>query len=313
MDNSTSEINQTEINTGVEQPQPEQPRKSKILLYGTLAIAVILLIGSAVTFYIYKNNADDEEMAYSVLENNENPQDYKDFLEKYPSSERTAEVKERLEKLEQMIRAWNGIALSDNTDDFEKFKTMYESTHYAHLCDIKIDSLDFVTASRLSTPEAYQDYLTAHPDGRYASEASIAQGNLKNMEVSAEEQANMVRVITEFFEGFGAKDETMICSNITASMNVFLSHKNVTKAQVVSIINSMFNEHIQNCNFVVNRDIKISRLPGGNAGYAAVFTVDQHIERDNEGKTFDSYECKLEMTPQLLINALTLEKISVQE
>ena len=78
-------------------------------------------------------------MAYSVLENNENPQDYKDFLEKYPNSERTEEVKERLEKLEQMIRAWNGIALSDNTDDFEKFKTMYESTHYAHLCDIKID------------------------------------------------------------------------------------------------------------------------------------------------------------------------------
>lgn len=312
MDNSTSEIKQTETilsNTG--EQQPAQPRKNRTWLYCTIALLVVLIAGGA-AYAVFQNDDKAEVMAYNVLENNDDPQDYKDFLEKYPESKWAAEVKERLEKLEQMIRAWNGIALSDDAGDFIKFKSTYDSPHYTHLCDLKIDSLDFVTAQRIGTPESFQDYLAAHPDGRYASEASIAQGDLKNLEVDADEQEAVVKVITEFFEGFGAQDETLVCSNITATMKTFLHHKDVTKSEVVSAIKGMFNEHIQECDFVVNRDINITRPGGGNAGYTATFTVDQHIKRDNEGKTFGSYKCQAELTPQLLINAITLDEISAQ-
>ena len=60
-------------------------------------------------------------MAYQILENNDNPQGYQDFLEKYPNSEHADEVRQRLTKLEEMLAKWNTIALSDNVNDFINF------------------------------------------------------------------------------------------------------------------------------------------------------------------------------------------------
>ena len=44
--------------------------------------------------------------------------------------------------------------------------------------------------------------------------------------------------------------------------------------------------------------------------YTAVFSVDQHIQRDNEGKTFGSYKATAIITSQLLISSLTMQEIS---
>lgn len=101
-------------------------------------------------------------MAYQILENNDNPQDYQDFLEKYPNSEHADEVRQRLTKLEEMLAKWNTIALSDNVNDFINFKNTYSDIQYGRLCDIKIDSLDFIIAQKQGTPEAYQHYLDSH-------------------------------------------------------------------------------------------------------------------------------------------------------
>ena len=47
-----------------------------------------------------------------------------------------------------------------------------------------------------------------------------------------------------------------------------------------------------------------------NSGFTATFTVDQHIQRDNEGKTFGSYNCTATLTPQYLISSLTMSETS---
>ncbi len=114
-----------------------------------------------------------------------------------------------------------------------------------------------------------------------------------------------------FFQGFANQDETSICSNITATMQKFLSQKDVTKGMVVSTIKGMFNEHIQGCEFIVNRDMSIKRQTDPTTrGYIVNCTIDQHIQRDDEGKTFGSYNCQMELTPQMLISSLTLDEIS---
>ena len=95
-------------------------------------------------------------------------------------------------------------------------------------------------------------------------------------------------------------------------MTQFLSKKNATKSEVLSIIKGMFNEHIQKCEFVINRDFSITRSMGADNQpvYTAVFSVDQHIQRDNEGKTFGSYKATAIITSQLLISSLTMQEIS---
>lgn len=303
-------------NNGAYNNMPSQTpnKKSKAPLIITIIVVVLLLIGGGVYFYVSNNAAHEEEMAYEVLENNNNPQDYEDFLQNYPNSEHADEVRSRLQKLQDMLSKWNSIALSDDVNDFVNFKEQFTDPQYSRLCDIKIDSLDFITAQRVNTPEAFQRYLDNHPDGRYASEASVAQGSLREQEVTETDREQITEVLTDFFNGFANRDESKICANISSTMTTFLHQHNATKADVLSKINAMFNDHIQDCQFNVNRDIQITRKndSSGNAMFNVTFTVDQHISRDNEGKTFGQYKCVAAMNAQMLITSLTMQEISQQ-
>ena len=303
-------------NNGAYNNMPSQTpnKKSKAPLIITIIVVVLLLIGGGVYFYVSNNAAHEEEIAYEVLENNNNPQDYEDFLQNYPNSEHADEVRSRLQKLQDMLSKWNSIALSDDVNDFVNFKEQFTDPQYSRLCDIKIDSLDFITAQRVNTPEAFQRYLDNHPDGRYASEASVAQGSLREQEVTETDREQITEVLTDFFNGFANRDESKICANISSTMTTFLHQHNATKADVLSKINAMFNDHIQGCQFNVNRDIQITRKndSSGNAMFNVTFTVDQHISRDNEGKTFGQYKCVAAMNAQMLITSLTMQEISQQ-
>lgn len=290
----------------------EKPRKSRKGLITAIIIIVLALIGGGIYFVHSALQGDEEAAAYEILENNDNPQDYEDYLTRFPEGEHAEEVRQRLDALKAMIEKWNTIALSDNADDFRKFKEAYTDVKYTHLCDIKIDSLDWLTAQRIGTQEAYQHYLDLHADGRYASEASIAQGQIRDSEVNNSDRDQVMRVVTDFFHGFEQRDESMITSNITSTMTTFLHSHNATKAEVLNAINGMFNEHIESCTFEVNRDINVQRTDQSdpNSGFTVTFTVDQHITRDNEGKTFGSYNCTATLTPQYLISSLTMTETS---
>lgn len=308
-------VNPNNINGAYNNMPSQTPnKKSKTPLIITIIVVVLLLIGGGVYFYVSNNAAHEEEMAYEVLENNNNPQDYEDFLQNYPNSEHADEVRSRLQKLQDMLSKWNSIALSDDVNDFVNFKEQFTDPQYSRLCDIKIDSLDFITAQRVNTPEAFQRYLDNHPDGRYASEASVAQGSLREQEVTETDREQITEVLTDFFNGFANRDESKICANISSTMTTFLHQHNATKADVLSKINAMFNDHIQGCQFNVNRDIQITRKndSSGNAMFNVTFTVDQHISRDNEGKTFGQYKCVAAMNAQMLITSLTMQEISQQ-
>lgn len=299
----------------VSQQTPHAPQKKKnVPVIAAIAIFVVLIVGGLIYYFNVSGQTREEEMAYEVLENNDNPEDYKSFLEKYPDSKYADEVKKRLSQLEQMLQEWNSIALSERSSDFIRFKDKYDDPRYERLCDIKIDSLDWVTAQRVGTDEALQHYLTAHPAGRYASEASVAMGTLRDQEITPEERDQVMTVCADFFRGFEEQDETAICSNISATMTQFLNKSNASKADVMKMISGMFNEHIVSCTFTVNRDFEIVKTAAQNGTFSfeASFTVDQHIERNNEGKTFGSYEVKALINSQYLITSLTMKQLSQQ-
>lgn len=275
---------------------------------------VAILAGLGITYSFIKDSNDEEQLAYEILDGNINPDDYRTFLEKYPESTYSNDVKDRLSKLEVMLQNWDNIALSDNVNEFIKFKNKYTDPHFSRLCDIKIDSLDFIEAQRIGTEEAFQIYLDRHSDGRYSSEASIAQGKLHDQEIDMKTKESIVRIINDFFAGFEQQDETLITSNIASTMQQFLHKKNATKADVINSIKSMYNEHITGCQFIINRDMNLSRETGANGEpqYKATFTLDQHIERNNSGKTFGSYSCVVILNGNLLIESITMDEISKQ-
>ena len=282
-----------------------------------LVISIILVILTGIAgglYYVYTGQQDenDENTAYQILENNESLDDYESYLEHFPNGLHAEEVKERYSRLQKMYSEWRGLTIGGTRYEYERFKRNYPNSVLAYQCDIKIDSLDWITAMEEGSPEAIAAYIENHPNGRYLSEASIAQEKISDAQPTDEERIAIEMALSTFFRAFGNNDEETINTCITPVMTKFLSKSNATKVDVAGIIARTYNEHIKSCRFALNNDyvIKKTRNEAGETVYHVSFSTDQYIERDNEGKTFGSYTAEATLTEQFKISSLTMTEAS---
>lgn len=292
--------------------QPPVPKKRNPWIYVIIALCILIPAAVAGGFYFYVNQQVSEQEAYDLLNNNETIEDYENYLNRYPSSHHADEVRERLQKLRTMYGDWQRIANSSYASDFERFRQNYPQSLLVKQCELKIDSLDWETAKKLNTPEALADYMEKHPDGRYAQDASQVQNTLEKSIVTPEERSQISSAFHGFFQAFGENDNASLFTYITPTMTQFLSKKNATKADVGDIINRTYSSDIENCSFVVNDDYQIKKAVDeqGNTTYTVSFSVDQHIERTGEGKTFGSYTVNATLNGEMKISSLTMKEIS---
>lgn len=292
--------------------QPPVRKKRNPWIYVIIALCILIPAAVAGGFYFYLNQQVSEQEAYELLNNNEAIEDYENYLNRYPSSHHADEVRERLQKLRTMYGDWQRIANSSYASDFERFRENYPQSLLVKQCELKIDSLDWETAKKLNTPEALADYMEKHPDGRYAQDASQVQNTLEKSIVTPEERSQISSAFHGFFQAFGENDNASLFTYITPTMTQFLSKKNATKADVGDIINRTYSSDIENCSFVVNDDYQIKKAVDeqGNTTYTVSFSVDQHIERTGEGKTFGSYTVNATLNGEMKISSLTMKEIS---
>ena len=292
--------------------QPPVRKKRNPWIYVIIALCILIPAAVAGGFYFYLNQQVSEQEAYELLNNNETIEDYENYLNRYPSSHHADEVRERLQKLRTMYGDWQRIANSSYASDFERFRQNYPQSLLVKQCELKIDSLDWETAKKLNTPEALADYMEKHPDGRYAQDASQVQNTLEKSIVTPEERSQISSAFHGFFQAFGENDNASLFTYITPTMTQFLSKKNATKADVGDIINRTYSSDIENCSFVVNDDYQIKKAGDGqgNTTYTVSFSVDQHIERTGEGKTFGSYTVNATLNGEMKISSLTMKEIS---
>lgn len=296
-----------------EMPPPIPPKKHTWLYILVVGIILAAIVGLGAVYYFYQSS-QSEDKAYVMLEGNENVQDYEDYLKNFPNGPHAEEVRQRLEELKTMYADWTRIQNSEYATDFERFKESHPTSTLVKQADMKIDSLDWVTAQKLNTPEAMEEYLDKHPEGRYISEAGIAQNELANTQVSDAERQGISESLNGFFQAFANNDEASLFTYITPTMTQFLSKRNATKADVGNIVKNTYSEDIENCSFVLNNDYQITKSVSsdGKVAYKVSFSVDQHIQRSGEGKTFGSYTANATLTGEFKLSALTLKEISRQ-
>ncbi len=296
-----------------EMPPPIPPKKHTWLYILVVGIILAAIVGLGAVYYFYQSS-QSEDKAYVMLEGNENVQDYEDYLKNFPNGPHAEEVRQRFEELQTMYADWTRIQNSEYATDFERFKESHPTSTLVKQADLKIDSLDWVTAQKLNTPEAIEEYLDKHPEGRYISEAGIAQNELANTQVSDAERQGISESLNGFFQAFANNDEASLFTYITPTMTQFLSKRNATKADVGNIVKNTYSEDIENCSFVLNNDYQITKSVSsdGKVTYKVSFSVDQHIQRSGEGKTFGSYTANATLTGEFKLSALTLKEISRQ-
>ncbi|MCF0235728.1 MAG: hypothetical protein HUK09_03280 [Bacteroidaceae bacterium] len=289
------------------QPTKRKSKKGWIIAF----LFLVLLGGGGAAAYLYYQQ-QQETIAYQTLFDNEQIADYEDYLERYPTSGHAEEVKRRLAKLKQMYAAWERIQNSSYISDFERFKQDYPGTLLVKQCDLRIDSLDWVEATKSNSPEAFERYIQRHPNGRYLAEATNAQSTLANAKPTDLEMQQINATLQGFFEAFGANDEAELMTHITPTMTRFLNLTNATKAEVTDLISSTYNDHITNCNFVLNNDYNCTKRTDetNSLTYTVTFSVDQFITRDNPGKTFGSYTAVAQLNNMFKITSLTMTEVS---
>lgn len=301
------------------QSAPQQPKKNSVSAGLIVFFATVLIVaggGFGLYWYLNQDNpADSELAAYEMLDGSEALEDYESFILNYPDSPHMRDVKQRFEDLKTMYNSWNNACTSCKQRDFELFAKNYPQSSLVKVCEQKIDSLDWEDAKAKGDPESIEAYLRKHPNGRYSGEASESHSKIVEATATTEERLLIEETLRGFFNAYGDNDAASVFVYITPTMKRFLNRENATKADVADIIDRTYNEHILSCKFVLNNDYKIKKetTEEGEPLYKVSFSVDQHIERDNEGKTFGSYTANATITAQYKISSLTLKEISRKE
>lgn len=293
----------------------EEPVKKRRVWLSVLIWLVVLMLlggGGAAFYYQMEKQKQSEAACYDILAGNYEVADYEDFLQRFPGSVHAEEVRKRMGALKQMLNAWHAIEQNGTKSDFVNFKNNFRDPRYDHLCDAKIDSLDWMSAQGIGTVAAYETYLLQHAEGRYVFEAQVALEQARAVQVHPAEQASIGDALEGFLRAFGNNDEMSYRLYLAPTLSKFLSKSNVSQDEVAAMISGMYNGHIMSCLFSLGDTLNVTKqiVEDGKCTYRASFSINQHIERDNDGKTYGQYAAEACFDNQYLITSFTMSEVS---
>ena len=271
-----------------------QPRRKR-LPWPFVALLIILLLGGGGYFLynhlMFKKSLNND---YTALENNYNTEQYISFLAKYPSSEYSTEIKERLEILRIIEAEWQSIATSDSISPFKSFLARHPKSAYTSICKDKIDSLDWLFCSNENTREAYQAYLDLHIGGKHITQARQYLEALDKLTVTPTEKDSVRNLIATYF--------TLVNQhNISALPNI-VSDRFIDQSIELS------QQLSEQANYTTDNLPTISKKPSeatDTYNYVAKFQVVKH-----HGEYATLYNANAVITSRMRIYTLRLTQVS---
>ena len=294
--------------------EPKAPKSSKISKIGIIISFVIALIICGVCFYFYQKANDDKEMEeYSYAMKSTDPlvlQSYLDNFKTAPQEHRDS-IEAHLKAIQQADASWTNAVVSQSKAALEDYIKLYPNSIHRIEALHKIDSLDWVQASTLNTPESYQTYLAQHADGTYATEAQQQFDKLHATVVSDDDKAMISQLFRHYFQSISSKDENGLTSTLANILSSFLGKENATKNDVVNYLHKIYKEGIDAMNFRLNNDFKIDKKEVGNNQfeYSVSFSADQIINNENGERELNTYKIKATVSPEGKISGMNMNKI----
>lgn len=153
----------------------------------SILLFILIAVGGGIGYYYYQQEQEfeNERKKFAVLtDDNYNRRDYEDFIREFPESQYRKTVEGKLAKLQDMYDDWDMVKETQNISALEAFCLKYnlpECELYI-LAKERIELLHWKTAKGKNTIEAFETYLTQHPDGNHAIEATNEIDRLKKEE-----------------------------------------------------------------------------------------------------------------------------------
>lgn len=275
-------------------------------------IFAIIVVG--VSFYFYHEaKTSKEQEAYGYAMKSNDPMVMQSYLDNNPDApeEHLDSVRARLAAMENIDADWNNAIISGSKEALEDYLARHPDSEHRVEAQFKIDSIDWALAGRQNTPEALKQYLTQHPNGRYVEEANNALKTLEANTVQPTERQAVVAVLRKFFQSVNSRDVSGLESSVSAILTNFLGKAGATPEDVISFMNKIYKDNIENMNWRLGNDLKIDKKEVGDGvyEYGVQVSADQAVDKTDGSHTINHYRIKATVSPDSEISSMSMVRI----
>ena len=294
-------------------PGTQQPQNKNILTIALISVVALLFIGLGAYFF-FGSSGNKEQQAYEYALNSNDPAVLESYLNNYRDADpmHRDKISQQLAQLKQSELDWTNTMVSGSKTALADFLSKYpNSTHKAE-AERKIDSLDWLVAKKANTAEAYNLYVTEHPNGVYIDEANNSLNVAKTKNITPKEKEMLALVFRSVFRSINDRDDEGLTSNFSDFLSSFLGKSNASKSDVIAFLNKIYKDDITAMEWRANNDMKITKREIGidEYEYSVDFSAKQKIEREDEDKeTEANYRIKAKVNPDGKITELNMVKV----
>ena len=294
-------------------PGTQQPQNKNILTIALISVVALLFIGLGAYFF-FGSSGNKEQQAYEYALNSNDPAVLESYLNNYRDADpmHRDKISQQLAQLKQSELDWTNTMVSGSKTALADFLSKYpNSTHKAE-AERKIDSLDWLVAKKANTAEAYNLYVTEHPNGVYIDEANNSLNVAKTKNITPKEKEMLALVFRSVFRSINDRDDEGLTSNFSDFLSSFLGKSNASKSDVIAFLNKIYKDDITAMEWRANNDMKITKREIGidEYEYSVDFSAKQKIEREDEDQeTEANYRIKAKVNPDGKITELNMVKV----
>ncbi|MDO5446931.1 MAG: zinc ribbon domain-containing protein [Prevotellaceae bacterium] len=173
-----------------------------------LILAVVVLCAGTYIYYQQSKQERMQERLEYVMNcgDVEEMQEYLDLNPELPEVKRKA-IERKIAQLNIVQEAWNDAVGSESRSALVAFVRRFPDDAHVHEANNMIDSLDWVTAKRANTEDAYQTYMEHHSNGNFYYDAHNAMKKIREEIEEAERRSQALSdSIDRYFENEADKD-----------------------------------------------------------------------------------------------------------
>lgn len=268
------------------EPQ-EKPKKSLTALVVSFLFA---LVACGVCYYFYNNaNVEKENEDYEYALKSNDPMVLQSYLDRYKDADpaHRDSIQAHLSLLQQYDEDWTNAVVSGSRDALVAYiKQNPDSPHKADALN-KIDSLDFLTADKDKSMEAFKKYIAEHPDGKFIDVVNEAIKKLMQTEIQPEEAMMVKGLFKRFFQSVNSRNEDGLLATVAEPMMSLLGKPNALKSDVVTFLNKLYKENVANLNWHIIDDYKIEKMPLSDDSYEYNVEFTAELAKDMKDGTKD--------------------------
>lgn len=286
--------------------------KTKKIIICVGAAIVLFAVGLIAGLNINKEDKGEQEaFSYAMTSNDMDVlQGYLDTYADAPDEHRFS-IEQRLENFKIEKQQWEDAVVAGTKSALRDYMAKYPDTQYKQIAITMIDSLDWVSADRVHTVVAYEQYMDEHPSGSYYEAASDSVRMINTQTVQTEENIMIDHLFSTFFQSINNRDDDGLAATVSQILTSFLGKQDAIRADVITFMHKIYKDDVSGMVWRSNEDYKITKKEVGENQYeySVSFSATQDVEMSDGTSVRNKYRVNAKVNPDWKIFEYGMTKL----